>query len=108
MAGQAADRADAGNAGRPETTLVILRPPFIWGAGITALREIAAPAARVLDRTAWVLRRRTAPPLTNWLIAFLGRDRSYDITRACADLGYRPGVSLAAGLDEMRMSASAL
>jgi len=169
------------NADSPGTTLVILRPPLIWGAGMTSVEEmaalaaagrfawidqgrhvmdfvhvdnlaaaaataldrgrdrgiyyitdgtptpirdfftpllatqgvdvsrarsvpsgIAAPTARVLDRTARLLRRRAAPPLTNWLIAFLGHDRSYDISSARADLGYRPGVSLAAGLDEMR------
>ncbi|MDR7279539.1 nucleoside-diphosphate-sugar epimerase [Catenuloplanes atrovinosus] len=30
----------------------------------------------------------------------MGRDRSYDITGARTDLGYRPAVTLAAGLAE--------
>jgi nucleoside-diphosphate-sugar epimerase len=67
---------------------------------------IATPIARVLDGTARLLRRRTAPPLTNWLIAFMGRNRSYDITSARNELDYRPEVSLTAGLDEMRAEAA--
>jgi nucleoside-diphosphate-sugar epimerase len=51
-----------------------------------------------------MLRRPTPPPLYNWLIAIMGRDRSYDITNARADLDYRPDVTFAAGLDELRAS----
>ncbi|WP_305785586.1 NAD-dependent epimerase/dehydratase family protein [Symbioplanes lichenis] len=166
----------------PGMTLVILRPPFIWGAGMTALDEtvasgrfafldggrrimdfvhagnlaqataaalhrgqdrgvyyvtdgtpmpireffvavvaalgadvskapsvplaVASPVAHVLDLGARALRRPTPPPLSNWLVAIMGRDRSYDISRARADLGYRPEVTFAAGLDEMRRPAS--
>ncbi|MEN1974067.1 NAD-dependent epimerase/dehydratase family protein [Cellulomonas sp. P4] len=62
---------------------------------------VAAPLAAVLDRAARVLRRRTAPPLTNWLVSFTGRDRAYDITAARRELGYVPGVTFGQGLGGM-------
>lgn len=62
---------------------------------------IAAPLAAIMDGTARLLRRRTPPPLANWLIATMGRDRIYDISAARADLGYQPRVSLDAGMLEM-------
>jgi nucleoside-diphosphate-sugar epimerase len=53
----------------------------------------------------WVLlRRKSAPPLTNWLVSFTGRDRSYDITAARTELGYSPDVTLEKGLAEMSFS----
>src|SRR5690606_10167492 len=145
----------------PGTTLVTLRPPMVWGAGMTTLREaaqgaqagqfawiddgrhlvdhvhvdnlgaatsavltrgtdrgvyyvtdgeprtvrefmtpmmaaagadvrsarsmpygVAAVLARSMDALWRLLRRPAAPPLDRWLVAFLGRDRTYDITRA--------------------------
>lgn len=54
-----------------------------------------------MDRTARLLRRSSAPPLTNWLVSFAGRDRSYDITAARTELGYEPGTTLEKGLAEM-------
>lgn len=63
---------------------------------------IAAPMAAMMDRTARLLRRKTAPPLTNWLVSWTGRDRSYDITAARTELGYSPDVTLEKGLAEMR------
>ena len=63
---------------------------------------VASTIARVLDLTARALRRPTPPPLHNWLIAIMGRDRSYDITRARTDLGYRPEKTFTAALQEMR------
>lgn len=39
--------------------------------------------------------------LTNWLVTFLGRDRSYDISAARRDLGYTPDVDLEQALAEM-------
>ena len=173
------------SAATPGMTLVILRPPFIWGAGMTTITEmtdaaakgrfvwidggrhvmdfvhvdnladsavaaltrgrdgaayyitddtpmpirdyltallatqgvdvaasrtipraLAAPTAAVVDRTARLLRRRTPPPLTNWLITVMARDRAYDITAARTDLGYQPRISLDAGLHEMARSRS--
>jgi nucleoside-diphosphate-sugar epimerase len=63
---------------------------------------IAAPVAAVMDRTARLLRRKTAPPLTNWLVSWTGRDRSYDITAARTSLGYSPDMTLEKGLAEMK------
>ncbi|WP_433427784.1 NAD-dependent epimerase/dehydratase family protein [Nonomuraea sp. CA-141351] len=67
---------------------------------------VAAPMAAMMDRTARLLRRRSAPPLTNWLVSFTGRDRSYDITAARRELGYSPDVTLEKGLAEMSFSHS--
>lgn len=61
----------------------------------------AAAVAAAMDLGARLLRRSTPPPLTNWPIAFLGRDRSYDISAARTVLGHRPRVSLETGLLEM-------
>ncbi|GAA0453109.1 3-beta hydroxysteroid dehydrogenase [Paractinoplanes deccanensis] len=173
----ATERALAETA-TPGMTLVILRPPFIWGPGMTTLDDVASsgrfafidkgrhvmdfvhvgnlaaatsaalrrgrdrgvyyvtdgapmpirdfftpvlgalgadvsrapsvplavasPIARVLDLGARALRRPTPPPLHNWLIAIMGRDRSYDIGKARTELGYRPEVAFAAGLEQMR------
>ncbi|WP_433701177.1 NAD-dependent epimerase/dehydratase family protein [Nocardiopsis sp. CA-288880] len=78
------------------------------GADVSGARSVplavASPVAGVLDRTWRLLRRPTPPPLYDWMIAIMGRDRSYDITRARAELDYRPGVSFSAGLDGLRAS----
>jgi nucleoside-diphosphate-sugar epimerase len=60
--------------------------------------------AAMMDGTARLLRQKSAPPLTNWLVSFTGRDRSYDITAARRELGYSPGVTLEKGLAEMSSS----
>ncbi|MEU3166101.1 NAD(P)-dependent oxidoreductase [Streptosporangium sp. NPDC006930] len=65
---------------------------------------MAAPLAAMMDRTARLLRRKSAPPLTNWLVSFTGRDRSYDITAARTELGYSPDVTLEKGLAAMSFS----
>ncbi|MFE6281819.1 NAD-dependent epimerase/dehydratase family protein [Streptomyces sp. NPDC057877] len=79
------------------------------GADLSHVRSVplavASPVARILDRSWRLLRRPTPPPLFDWLVAIMGRDRSYDISRARADLDYRPGVPFAAGVDEMRATA---
>ena len=62
---------------------------------------VAAPLAAMLDGGARLLRRPKPPMLTNWLVTFLGHDRSYDITAARRDLGYTPDVTVAQGLTEM-------
>ena len=61
-------------------------------------RAVAAPLAAAMDGAARLLRRKDAPPLTNWLVSWTGRDRSYDITAARTELGYAPTVTLADGL----------
>ncbi|HWD00944.1 MAG TPA: NAD-dependent epimerase/dehydratase family protein, partial [Amycolatopsis sp.] len=62
---------------------------------------IAAPVAAVMERAARLLRRKSTPPLTNWLVSWTGRDRSYDITAARTELGYSPDVPLEKGLAEL-------
>lgn len=65
---------------------------------------MAVPMAAMMDRTARLLRRKSAPALTNWLVSFTGRDRSYDITAARTELDYSPDVTLEKGLAEMSFS----
>lgn len=83
----------------------------IAGADVRRARSVpaavAAPVATFLDGVWRMLRRPAAPPLDRWIVAFMGRDRSYDITRARVDLGYRPRVTVAAGLDELRAAERA-
>jgi nucleoside-diphosphate-sugar epimerase len=62
---------------------------------------VAAPFGATLDATFRLLRRPKPPMLTNWLVTFLGRDRSYDITAARTELGYVPQVPLAKGMADM-------
>ena len=79
------------------------------GADVSRARSVpsavAVPVATLLDGVWRTLRRPAAPPLDRWIVAAMGRDRSYDITRARLDLGYRPRVTVAAGLDELRSAA---
>lgn len=82
------------------TQLLATQGVDVRGARSVPLR-IAAPLGAVLDVGARLLRRPKPPMLTNWLVAFLGRDRSYDITAARRDLGYTPDVDLAEGFAEM-------
>jgi nucleoside-diphosphate-sugar epimerase len=81
------------------------------GVDVSGVRSVplgvAAPLAAVLDGGARLLRRRKPPMLTNWLITFLGHDRSYDITAARRDLGYTPYVTLTQGLTEMTSAHAA-
>lgn len=62
---------------------------------------VARPMGAMLDAGARLLRRPHPPALTNWTTSFMGRDRTYDITAARRELGYRPLVSVADGLAEM-------
>ena len=67
---------------------------------------VAAPLGALLEAGARLLRRPEPPMLTNWITTFMGRDRSYDITAARTELGYRPAVNLTDGLAEMADSLS--
>ncbi|GGJ58002.1 3-beta hydroxysteroid dehydrogenase [Streptomyces brasiliensis] len=79
------------------------------GVDVSASRSVplavVAPIAALMDVSARLLRRSTPPPLTNWLVAFLGRERIYDISAARSVLGYRPRIRLDAGLLEMETLA---
>ncbi|MEV7627126.1 NAD(P)-dependent oxidoreductase [Actinoplanes sp. NPDC089786] len=64
-------------------------------------RAIASPLATLMQTLARARRSATAPPLTQWIISFMGRDRAYDITRARTALGYTPAVTVDEGLRQM-------
>lgn len=68
-------------------------------------RPIAATLATAMETTFKLTGRTTAPPMTRWLVTFLGRDRSYDITAARRDLRYEPAMTYEDGLAEMRSDA---
>jgi nucleoside-diphosphate-sugar epimerase len=82
------------------------------GVDVSASRSVplavAAPIAALMDAGSRLLRRSTPPPITNSLIAFLGRNRSYDISAARTDLGYQPPISIDAGLREMEAVTSGI
>jgi nucleoside-diphosphate-sugar epimerase len=61
-------------------------------------RPIATALATALETAYKATRRPTAPPLTRWLVAVMGHDRSYNITAARRQLGYEPVISLNEGL----------
>jgi nucleoside-diphosphate-sugar epimerase len=72
-----------------------------WLTELRGVDAVVHVAAHIL------LRRKSAHPLTNWLVSFTGRDRSYDITAAKSELGYSPDVTLEKGLAEMSSSRPA-
>ncbi|GAY16845.1 NAD(P)-dependent oxidoreductase [Mycobacterium sp. shizuoka-1] len=97
--------------GRPMSIRDFMTPLLATqGVDVSGARSVplwaAASLAAVLDGSARLLRRPKPPMLTNWLVTFLGHDRSYDITAARKDLGYRPEVELAQGLADMTLTAS--
>ncbi|MBB6472040.1 nucleoside-diphosphate-sugar epimerase [Sphaerisporangium rubeum] len=57
-----------------------------------------------METAAKARRSTTPPPLTNWIITFMGRDRTYDITRARTHLGYAPVTTVDEGLRQMSLS----
>lgn len=65
-------------------------------------RPIATVMASTMESVFRLLRRPTAPPLTRFLVGFMGSDRSYDISAARSDLGYAPLVSFEDGVQELR------
>ncbi|TDC59919.1 NAD(P)-dependent oxidoreductase [Micromonospora sp. KC207] len=67
-------------------------------------RAVASPLATLMQTAAKARRSATAPPLTPWIISFMGRDRVYDITRARLRLGYQPTITVEEGLRQMAQS----
>jgi len=61
-------------------------------------RPVATALATVMEFAYKAAGRPTAPPLTRWVVTFMGRDRSYDIAAARQQLGYEPIVSFEEGL----------
>ncbi|WP_062430733.1 NAD-dependent epimerase/dehydratase family protein [Herbidospora daliensis] len=67
-------------------------------------RPIASTLATLMETAAKAWRSTTPPPLTKWIVAFMGRDRTYDITRARTRLGYSPVTTVDDGLRQMSPS----
>jgi nucleoside-diphosphate-sugar epimerase len=65
-------------------------------------RAVATAVATIMDLAYKTTRRPVAPPLTRWLVAFMGRDRSYDISAARHDLGYQPIITYQHGLETLQ------
>jgi nucleoside-diphosphate-sugar epimerase len=65
-------------------------------------RAVATAVATIMDLAYKTARRPVAPPLTRWLVAFMGRDRSYDISAARRDLGYHPIITYHHGLETLQ------
>lgn len=82
------------------TPLLATRGVDVSGAG-SVPRAVASPLATLMQTAAKVRRSKTAPPLTQWIISFMGRDRIYDITRARTSLGYAPKITVEDGLRQM-------
>jgi len=64
-------------------------------------RAIASAIATVMETAAKARRSATPPPLTQWIVTFMGHDRVYDITRARTHLGYQPTITVDEGLHRM-------
>lgn len=82
------------------TPLLATRGIDVSGAN-SVPRVVASSLATLMETAAKARRSSTAPPLTQWIISFMGRDRVYDITRAQTRLGYAPVVTVEEGLRHM-------
>lgn len=82
------------------TPLLATRDVDVSGAN-SVPRAVASPLATMMETVAKARRSATAPPLTQWMISFVGRDRIYDIDRARTRLRYQPQVTVEDGLRQM-------
>ena len=85
------------------TSLLAGRGIDVSGAG-SFPRAMAAPVATLMETAAKARRSTTPPPITHWIVTFMGRDRVYDITRARTSLGYQPTISVDEGLRRLTRS----
>ena len=67
----------------------------------TVPRSVAVAAGAIFDHTYRMLRIRSEPPITKFLAEQLSTAHWYDLSAARRDLGYRPSVSFAEGLDRL-------
>ena len=66
--------------------------------------EVAVALGRIFDALYGGLRLRAKPPITQFLAEQLATAHWYDLSAAKHDLGYKPIVSFAEGLDSLRRS----
>lgn len=64
-------------------------------------RPMAALTATIMETVAKARRSATPPPITHWIVSFMGRDRTYDISRARTRLGYQPVITVDKGLRQL-------
>jgi hypothetical protein len=67
---------------------------------------LAALAARVVEAVWRVFRPRHKPPLTRFAVELLSKDHYIHTDKARRMLGYRPAVSIAAGIEAIRSGAA--
>ncbi len=75
--------------------LMLAKLPLVRG---SISQQFASTAGAVLEAVHGVLRSRAEPRMTRFLAAQLGRSHYFNISRATADFGYRPVVSVAEGM----------
>ncbi|MDR3210351.1 MAG: NAD-dependent epimerase/dehydratase family protein [Planctomycetota bacterium] len=63
--------------------------------------SLALPAGWLVENTYRLLGRRTDPPLTRFLVSQLATSHWFKTSKAERDLGWRPRVGLAAGLERL-------
>lgn len=111
----AADRGDGG-----EVYFVTDGDPVAFRAFVTAMLEtqgVEPPDRSVPWRLAWWGARASetlwralplpgTPPLTRMSVATIGREMTFDDSKARQDLGYDGAVTREAGLDELRQTAA--
>lgn len=86
-----------------------------WIATICETAGVAAPSQRVpfplaysigagLESLYRLTRRKTEPPMTRFVAAQLAKDHYFDISAAKQRLGYKVRVTMAQGLDQLRVA----
>ncbi|QOC23063.1 NAD-dependent epimerase/dehydratase family protein [Wenzhouxiangella sp. AB-CW3] len=72
----------------------------------TVPRPVAMAVATVAEGIWRLLRKRSDPPLTRFVVEHLATAHWYDLSAARRDLGYRPEVSIAEGLERLAAAAA--
>lgn len=89
-------------------------PCWEWIATLCDTFDVPPPTRRIPFRTAYAmgavcetiyktLQRQVEPPMTRFVASQLAKDHYFDITAAKQRLGYRPHVSMAAGLAALKL-----
>jgi nucleoside-diphosphate-sugar epimerase len=85
---------------------VVVRSGFRAPTRHIAVRRVMR-AAKVLEWVWRTFRLPGEPPITTYTAGILGLSQTYDITAARRDLGYKPKVTIARGVEESFDAASA-